>query len=203
MSPKKKSLPTPPRKAFGHGPRSGSDERSRPSLEEGLAQAAARGRLDEYISENFGESGNARRLAEMMMEMTGMIQAPAASSGTVEKKAKNVDSSEKQSESGKTSVPGDIIAAASSGNVGELIQLLKREQGKISGEKDVSAKSGGKPQRKKTGKKVAGAEDQGFIEKKVLDQLIKIASDNNVTMDWLIARALSLYVRDYLATGRM
>ena len=46
-------------------------------------------------------------------------------------------------------------------------------------------------------------EGQSSLEKQLLDDLVKIAADNSVTLDWLISRALALYVRDYTATGRL
>lgn len=162
-----------------------------------MAEAAAKGRMDEYISENFGESGNARRLLEMMMGMTGM--APPQSRTRAVRKGKSKDAPT----GGKANVPKDVLAAASCGNVGELMNLLKREQENKSGRKEVSPETTVKEGKKTVRKKTAQDKDQGFIEKQVLDQLINIASENNVTVDWLISRAISLYVRDYRTTGRM
>ncbi len=43
----------------------------------------------------------------------------------------------------------------------------------------------------------------GLLEKETIEQLIKIASENNVTLDWIVLRALRVYVQEYLKTGRM
>lgn len=40
-------------------------------------------------------------------------------------------------------------------------------------------------------------------EKELIDKLIAIASDNNTTVDWLIMRALRIYIQDYERTGRL
>jgi hypothetical protein len=41
------------------------------------------------------------------------------------------------------------------------------------------------------------------IDKDVIDALIQIASDNSVTLDWIILRAIKLYVQEYQKTGRL
>jgi len=56
---------------------------------------------------------------------------------------------------------------------------------------------------------VPPAQEAGFntapsgIEKEVLDELIKIASANSVTLDWLIMRALKVYMQEYQKTGKL
>jgi hypothetical protein len=45
--------------------------------------------------------------------------------------------------------------------------------------------------------------DLPIIEKDTLDQLNKIASENNVNLDWIVLRALRVYVQEYLKTGRL
>lgn len=42
-----------------------------------------------------------------------------------------------------------------------------------------------------------------LLEKDTIDQLIKISSDNKVTLDWIVLRALRVYVQEYLKTGRL
>ena len=44
---------------------------------------------------------------------------------------------------------------------------------------------------------------QPVIDKELIDALIKIAGENGVTLDWMILRAIRLYVHDYGKTGRL
>ncbi len=44
---------------------------------------------------------------------------------------------------------------------------------------------------------------QPMIDKELIDALIKIAGENSVTLDWMILRAIRLYVQDYEKTGRL
>ena len=40
-----------------------------------------------------------------------------------------------------------------------------------------------------------------MIEKDMLDTLMKIAFENKLSIDWLMARALKLYLEQYKKTG--
>jgi hypothetical protein len=44
---------------------------------------------------------------------------------------------------------------------------------------------------------------QPGIEKELVEQIIEIASDNNITPDWVLLRALKVYVREYQRTGHL
>jgi hypothetical protein len=37
----------------------------------------------------------------------------------------------------------------------------------------------------------------------LIDALIQIARDNSVTVDWLILRAIKVYVHEYQKTGKL
>jgi hypothetical protein len=45
--------------------------------------------------------------------------------------------------------------------------------------------------------------DQPAIDKDIIDALIRIASDNSVTLDWIILRAIRVYVEEYRKTGKL
>ena len=80
--------------------------------------------------------------------------------------------------------PGEIASAAQAGDVKGLTDLLAKEH------------------EKRTDK--PGTETNiPSPEQKTLDDLIQIASDNNVSVDWLVMRALSLYITEYRKTGRL
>jgi hypothetical protein len=42
-----------------------------------------------------------------------------------------------------------------------------------------------------------------MIEKEVVEQFIRIASENNVSIDWLFFRAIKQYVEDYKKTRKL
>jgi len=57
----------------------------------------------------------------------------------------------------------------------------------------------------KTPEKVLESAETGEqnFDKADLDTLLKIAAENNVSFDWVMARAVKLYARDYRTTGRI
>ena len=199
MTKRNRSLPSPPGRRFGpteNRPEEGSDG----LLEEKLAQAAAMGKLDEFMDEHFKDNEHARRLASMMMGMTGM--APAVSSAG----ARTDHGKKAPTDKSAGPPPEDIVDAAREGNVGELMGLLAREHEKRSGTKKGHETQS--PQLKESTKqpleKDAGAEDSTTsFDRETLDALVSMAGENKVSIDWLISRAIKLYIRDYKSTGRM
>ncbi|MBE0428264.1 MAG: hypothetical protein IBX61_00110 [Thermoleophilia bacterium] len=63
------------------------------------------------------------------------------------------------------------------------------------------------PEQNATGKeKVATGEKPGAaasLKPGVMEELSRIAAENGVEVDWIISRALGLYIRDHRATGRL
>lgn len=45
--------------------------------------------------------------------------------------------------------------------------------------------------------------EQASFDKNTLDTLLRIASENDVTPDWIIHRAVRLYMAEYQKTGRL
>jgi len=71
--------------------------------------------------------------------------------------------------------------------------------------KKSDAKATGKTSKKAPSKsktEAPDAEEQNFA-KADLDTLLQIAAENNVSFDWVMARAVKLYARDYRTTGRI
>jgi len=183
MKEKERPLPEPSKQAFG---RKGlHDDRDGKSLmADEIALAAAEGRLEDFLSKEVPDNDYARTLVSMMMGMTGMASvatSPDTAGGAVLK-------DETENPSGP---PEDVIAAVREGDTEELKRLLRREHEKRSpGEEDVSAGE-------------TEAPSKPAIEKEVIENLIKIASDNDLSLDWLTLRALKLYVLEYQRTGRL
>jgi hypothetical protein len=149
-----------------------------------MALALAQGKLNEFLAEEFPDNENARKLADVMMRMTGMA-APAAGTGSLpEKKLKGRRGAEDKEP------PGAVDSSPSEGTE-TLVNLLGGTQNKEAG------RAG-----KRRGKGTA-PEGEAFLDKDVIDTLMKIAEENKVSLDWVMARALRLYTRDYVTTGRI
>jgi hypothetical protein len=88
----------------------------------------------------------------------------------------------------------DVLKAAESGDVKSLKELLEREHRKRMPDAIVSPISE---------ENTARFLEQPGIEKDLFDGILKIASDNNLSPDWVLIRALKAYVREYQRTGRL
>lgn len=194
MSEKEKPLPRPQGSPFGPGKRFEQENGESPLFADELAFAASQGKLDEFMQKNMPDNEYAKSLTMMMMGMTGML--PPEGSHSMPKKdneAASVDVDPSDKAIPEIEAPGDAVNAIHSGDVKGLMEILEREHKKRMNDSDSSVRS----------------EDpviynaQPNIEKEILDQLIKIASGNNVTLDWIVLRALKLYVKEYVKTGRL
>jgi hypothetical protein len=203
MSEKENPLPKPPKTPFGRR-RTGEDEEEprQPLMADRMAMAMAEGRLDEFMKENLPDNEQARQLARMMMSMTGMgsmmplMGFPAPGQESVAEAPSDNQPEQVQEPSQETQVPEDVMKAVHAGDMHQLMELLRREHQKRTGSDIPSLPP-------------SSAEGPGFntapagIEKEVLDQMLEIASANSVTLDWLILRAMKVYIEEYRKTGRL
>lgn len=188
-----KPLPGPPgrKQRLENGP-------SENLLSEQMSMAMMEGRLDEFMKEKIPDSDHARALAMMMAGMTGMITpgmpAPPVNSGPEKLEtgsAKTQPPGTCPDKEAASSLPEGVIEAVRGGDVKGLMDLLEKEHAKRQPEQvGLVAES-------------PDSSPQAVIEKDVVDSLIKIASENGLSTDWLILRALKLYVQEYLKTGRL
>lgn len=185
MSDSEKPLPRPPKTPFGRKKTLEEEER-RPLMADDMAMAAAEGRLEEYLKAELPDDNNARRLAMMMMGMTGMMPQ-AAKAGTAPRKEPSGTHEE------TALPPDDLLGAASSGDVANLVELLRREHLKRTGE-DAAPAAPPAPG------PLQGLADE---EKGLLDEMMRLAKDQNLSPDWIISRALRLYLDEYKKTGRL
>lgn len=123
-------------------------------LADRMARAMAEERLEEFVEKEFKGNENASRLAEMMMQMTGM--APR-----VDEKPGREDPTRKKD---------------------------APEQKAPEKEKDAAA---GEPQ------------VDASLELGIQEEIARIAAENGVQVEWIISRALGLYIRDHRTTGRL
>ena len=201
MSEKENPLPKPPKTPFGRRRPEDEEAPRQPLMADRMAMAAAEGRLDDFMKENLPDNEHARQLARMMLSMTGMgsMMPQMGSRAPEEEREKEAPahgepegSREARREGG---VPEDVMNAVHSGDMRQLMELLKREHQKRTGS-DIPPTP---PPAAEVGFNTAPA----GIEKEVLDQLVEIASVNNVTLDWLILRALKVYIEEYREKGRL
>ncbi|MGE5300380.1 MAG: hypothetical protein ACM3MB_05380 [Acidobacteriota bacterium] len=183
-------LPEPEISAFGRRKRFEDEEKS-PLMADDIARAAAEGRLEELFGEKIPDGEYSRALVSMLMGMTGI--------SSFTKPPDNAEASAAGNSSGSVpQPPEEVLKAVRDGDVSGLMGLLRNEHMKRSpGDEGPAVPDS-----------AAGAEKsdlapQPTIGKDVIDGLIGIASDNGVSLDWLILRALKMYVRGYRETGRL
>lgn len=73
MSKKDKPLPEPETTPFGKRKRFSESEGETPLLADQMIKAAAEGRLEEFLKEEFPGNEYARKLAMLMLELTGVL----------------------------------------------------------------------------------------------------------------------------------
>ena len=206
MSESNRPLPTPPRSRFGRD----SQEESGPAsgmISDRMALAAAEGRLEEFLQHEIPEGDHARNLAMMMMGMSGMMpmEIPAEPPLAVSAHSPAPPPSDAQTNV-SPEVPPEVLAAIEQGDVANLMGILRAEHAKRNG---LGAAEGGS-QQSPTAPAAAqssapsGAPPAGAgIDTAIIDELLRISADNDVTVDWLMLRAVKLYVGEYRKTGRL
>ncbi len=197
MSEKEKPLPRPPTSAFGRKRRFEENEGDVPLMADRIAAAMAEGKLEEFMKEEMPDNDYARTLATMMMGMTGMMPGafPSPSGKEAEEHSEKTEEVKLPEETpSPVQPPEDVINAVHAGDVKGVMEILAREHKKTNPESESI------PTEEKKTDDTPGLND---IEKETLNQIIKIASENNVSMDWTVLRALSLYIREYQKTGRL
>ncbi len=197
MSKKERALPKPGKTPF-------SKKRFENEGQEGLlmsdemAIAAAEGKLDEYIEQKIPGGEYAKKLAMMMMGMTGVLPPEGVLAATGEGRGSSPESAETSKTEESVSaqdVPPDVVNAVHAGDVEKLKELLAREQQRRDpGSAEVPMEERDVQQKPQT---------RTAIEKDMLEALVRIASENSLSIDWLVARALKLYLDEYQRTGRL
>ncbi len=186
MSNKERSLPKPPNRAFGEKKQFGQEEERGALLADRMAAAMAEGKLDELLKKEMPDNEYARNLATMMMGMTGMLPAgdhPLSAEDETSKQALSA-----------VEIPEDIKKAIQGGDVRGLMDLLRREhQQRTPGTETTPTEEAPAPH----------PANQPTIDRVLIDALIQIAADNSVTLDWIMLRAIKLYVQEYQKTGRL
>ena len=186
----KKPLPKPPSTPFGRNKQFG-DEGNPDSREELIADkmgmAMAGGKLDEFMDKEIGDNDNARKLASMMMGMSGMSSGGSTAQGSpgpsesVESPEPQKQQKQEEASAGagpSTPAPEEMMKAAMSGDVKGLSQMLRNEHMKRQGAdgnspEETPADAGQEPA--EAASPIEG-DDEAQMEKQVLIKLMKIAS---------------------------
>ncbi|MDA8242423.1 MAG: hypothetical protein M0Z67_18890 [Nitrospiraceae bacterium] len=183
-------LPEHETSAFGRRKRF-EDEETSPLMADDIARAAAEGRLEELFGEKIPDGEYPRALVSMLMGMTGI--------SSFAKPSDNAEASAAGNSSGSVpQPPEEVLKAVRDGDVSGLVGLLRDEHMKRSPDNEGPAVPD-----HAAGPKKSDLSQQPTIGKDVIDGLISIASDNGVSLNWLILRALKMYVRGYRETGRL
>jgi len=208
MTESDRPLPTPPRSRFGRD----SQEEAGPAsgmISDRMALAAAEGRLEEFLQHEIPEGDHARNLAMMMMGMSGMMpmEIPAGPHQAVSPHSPAPPAPDAQT-TDSSEVPPEVLAAIQQGDVANLMGILRAEHVK----RAAPGAAADEPPRVPAALSAAGppvpsavpsAAARADIDTAIIDELIRISSDNGVTVDWLMLRAMKLYVEKYRKTGRL
>lgn len=118
-------------------------------------------------------------------------------------------------------VPPEVVAAMMQGDVAALAALLRAEHARRRGERPQEAEAQGVAPSTNVGAVAAQAGSasagdgapqsavgatggpQAGIDKALIDELIRVAAENQVTVDWLMLRAVKLYLEEHRRTGRL
>jgi hypothetical protein len=166
-----------------------------------MALAAAEGRLEEFLQHEIPEGEHARNLAMMMMGMSGMMpmEPPAGLPRGVSTDSPAPPASDAQT-TVSPEVPPEVLAAIQQGDVANLMGILRAEHAKRTGLDAASDEAPRAPAAPSAERSAAGP---AGIDTAIIDELLRISTDNDVTVDWLMLRAVKLYVEEYRKTGRL
>jgi hypothetical protein len=160
-----------------------------------MAEAAIQGKLDEFLRAELPDSEQARALAKMMMGMTGMMPADVPIAQREETPG------ERATERRALSMPPEeVLKAVQGGDVKGLMDLLRQEHQRRSPGGQTPEAEAAAPATEAAAQQPSG---QPVIDKELIDAMIQIAKDNSVTMDWIILRAVKVYVEEYRKTGKL
>jgi hypothetical protein len=186
MADQERPLPKPPKTPFGRR-KAGTDEQKLDLLADRMAEAAVQGKLNEFLGAELPDSEHARALAKMMMGMTGMLpqeDGPIPGPSAVSPPAPEQD----------VPVPDEVRKAIQEGDIQGLMGLLRQEHQKRTGSEAPAPEAAAHQ---------AIAPELPPEERETMERLIQIASANKVSLDWVVIRALKLYIEEYKKTGRL
>ena len=197
MAQNDKPLPKPPSTPFGRKRAGEQREEQGPLTADRIAAAMVEGKIEEFLKKEMPDSEHARKLADMMMGMSGMM--PGGAGFSPDQPAAASHQGETPS-SPQQEVPAEVVKMVQAGDVKGLMDMLRQEHMKRSPEAAFSgtAETASAPE-------ADASQPTGMptIDKQLIDAMIQIARDNSVTVDWIILRAIKVYVEEYQRTGKL
>jgi len=197
MPQNEKPLPKPPSTPFGRKRAGEQREEQEPLTADRMAAAMAEGKLEEFLKKEMPDNEHARKLANMMMGMSGMMPA---GEGFVPDQPAAAEQEGDAQPSSQQEVPAEVVKLVQDGDVRGLMDILRQEHLKRSPEAAVSG-----TMETLSAPEAIPSQPGGMptIDKELIDAMIQIAKDNSVTMDWIILRAIKVYVQEYLKNGKL
>ena len=195
MAKKERDLPRPGKTPFSRKRLEGEGQDDLLMADQ-MTIAAAEGKLSEYLEQEMPEGEYAKKLAMMMMGMTGVLPPDKDLPMAEEDRSEPAGANQTLEEPALPAIPQDVVNAVQAGDVEKLKELLAREKQRRGPDSDKVCKE----ERKNVEHR---PQSEALLEKDMLDALIRIASENNLTIDWVVARALKLYMEEYQKTGRL
>lgn len=197
MSKRERDLPKPGKTPFSKK-RPENEGQDDLLMADQMALAAAEGRLNEYLQQEIPEGEYAKKLTMMMMGMTGILpqeEGLPADEHAQSSPSKAAETGKAQEGEAGPAVPEDVVSAVEAGDVEKLKELLAREKQRRTADPVEAGGGAREPEQCQS--------SPSMIEKDTLDALIKVAFENKLSIDWLMARALKLYLEEYQKTGRL
>lgn len=198
MPNREKPLPKPPNRAFGGEKQFEQEDEREALLADRMAAAMAEGKLDDFLKQEVPDNEYARNLVAMMMSMTGMLPAgnrvPSSQPSSPVKQPQSSKSEMSKQAFSAENMPEDVKKAIQDSDVKGLMDLLRREHEKRTPGTETT------PADETPASRQA---DQPTIDKALIDALIQITTENSVTLDWIMLRAIKIYVQEYQKTGRL
>ncbi|MFO0754550.1 MAG: hypothetical protein U0411_14650 [Thermodesulfovibrionales bacterium] len=214
MSKEERPLPKPPSTPFGRKKQFGAAESDMTLLSDRLAMAMAEGKIEEYLQKEMPDNEYARSLTMMMMGMTGSMSgttgimppglftvSPAAGAPPEAgaKPEAGKDGAQDAEAGEPAGLPIDLMKAVQAGEVTEVMDILRREHSKAHPGTEAASPAGPAP----APAPASNLTREPSVEEEVVNTLAGIAEENGVSVDWLILRALKMYVKEYQKTGRL
>lgn len=197
MPKKDRPLPQPPKRPFQRRGSFQEDSSEGPLLADRLMRASAEGTLEKLMTQELPDSEYGRKLSELLMGLTGMM--PPVNNLNHDHKDRKGTSAENRSISRETESysdepPEDIQKAVQSGDVNLLMELLYREHKKRMPDSEAELFFDKNDPR---------SQKPPVVDKDLFDQMISIAAEHNVSQEWLLMRAIRLYIDEYNRTRRL
>ncbi len=196
MTKKDRPLPKPPKTPFGTKKFFEEDESANALMFDRMAEALADGTMNEFIKQELPDSVYGRKLTELMMGLMGMMPIHDLNDGSKDQKSMSATNGAEggESEPQAHEPPEDIQRAVQSGDVKLLMELLHREHKKRM--PDSTSELSFDKNDHRSQKHLAD-------NRNLLDHMISIAAEHNVSQEWLLMRAMRLYIDAYNRTGRL